>query len=93
MPLTISYRVALLATGLLVIGTLRAAAAGEPIPEQIERILEAACQACDTRLARRRVGQQPDPHRRQEGGGYFLMRQLGSACCSSATPARVIFVS
>ena len=55
MPLTISYRVALLATGLLVIGTLRAAAAGEPIPEQIERILEAACQACDTRLARRCV--------------------------------------
>ena len=39
MPLTIYYRVALLATGLLVIGTLRAAAAEEPIPEQIERII------------------------------------------------------
>ena len=77
MPLTISYRVALLATGLLVIGTLRAAAAEEPIPEQIGRIIEAACQACDTRLARRRVGQQPDPHRRQEGRRLLLDAAVG----------------
>ena len=51
MPLTIHRRVVLMATGLLVIGTLRAAGADEPLPEQIDRIIEAACQADDTRLA------------------------------------------
>ena len=51
MPLTIHRRVVLLAIGLLVIGTLRTAGADEPLPEQIDRIIEAACQADDTKLA------------------------------------------
>ncbi|MCH2399011.1 MAG: DUF1549 and DUF1553 domain-containing protein [Pirellulales bacterium] len=50
-PLTIHRCVVLMATGLLLIGTLRAAGAGEPLPEQIDRIIEAACQVDDTRLA------------------------------------------
>ena len=88
MPLTIYYCVALLATGLLVIGTLRAAAAEEPIPEQIERTIEAACQACDTRLARTACGTQPDPHRRQEGR-QGLDRQANERHVVSANSQRV----